>query len=138
MIYETRKCAVCGTFFPRDGKRTVCSVECYEYRRKFVYSTWKKKKKICRICNKKITDPDRKTICSTECVFIAETQNRKKAYAVYKSNRYKNSIKNGKRRKRLRTLDKKPQKAQEAKGNSPLIPELHTTFDGCPPCLCRS
>lgn len=139
MIPEKRKCKICGLFFPRDGKRTVCSVTCYEYRRKFVFASWKKKEKVCKICNAIIKDPERKTLCSPECVFISEAQHRKAAYAKLKAKllrRAKNTAKDSKRGKHLRTLDKESQTPQEAESNHPRISEQNTERYDSFACAC--
>ncbi len=135
---EKRKCAICGMFFPKDGKRTVCSAICYEYRRKFVFSSWKKKPKICKICNEIIKDPERKTLCSPQCVYISEANTRKKHYErnKVKLRRNKNTSQNNKRGKRLRALDKIPQTTQKTKSDSPYQFEHVTPTNDSLTCTC--
>ena len=83
MIKGKRICDVCGLSFDRDGKRTVCSATCFQFRQKFIYNGVKQDKK-CRICDTPITDSTKRVLCSPECSHKAVMKQQREAYVRYR------------------------------------------------------
>lgn len=81
MVYKKltgpKKCSVCGKKFPRDGKISVCSPECYVARKEAFRKKHYQKKitaKKCVICKCKFETNTKRIYCSPECTHIGDTR----------------------------------------------------------------
>ena len=75
--YHTPDYLINETQFPRDGKRSVCSPECYVLRKELFRKKHYKKKitaKKCVICKCKFETTTKRIYCSPECTHVGDTR----------------------------------------------------------------